>query len=799
MHEDPLYRAQAAKSNCCAGTGEKLAVKNTAAVCNRGLFLIECRSHTPLPPPHDRRASRPDAATMSLERKILATLNARGYRPVSRAVLARDLNVTKRRMEEFRQVLDALIASGRARETAGGLLRPSAQSGFIRGTIKRSASGSGYLIVSRQVGQPKVPDVFISERDMSDAHTGDVVLAQIVRAGHGPRANPIGRVVEVQERATRSFVGLYFERDHEGWVQVDGNTLNEPIQVGDPGAKGALPGDKVVFEMVRFPSHLRGGEGVITKVLGPRGQPGVDTLSIIHEFALPDEHPPEVVAEAGRQAEEFDEANLGGRRDLTAETIITIDPVDARDFDDAISLTVDERGHWHLGVHIADVAHFVRPGSRLDQEAYRRGTSVYLPDRVLPMLPEVISNNLASLQQGKVRYAVSALLEFTPEGIPVGAQFARSAIKVARRFAYEEIMPIVRHPERPAAHVTASVRALLFRMHDLAMRLRARRFAAGALELDLPEIKIDFDRAGKVKGAHLAPHDESHQIIEEFMLAANIAVATALADRGVPYLRRVHEDPEFEKLRALAEFATSLGYPLKRFQSRLDLQRLLDRVRDTPHRQALNYALLRSLKQAHYSPEEIGHYALAAQHYCHFTSPIRRYPDLEVHRLVGKLIDGTLHEAVPGESELFAKGEHCSRTERRAEQAERELVKVKLLTYMADRVGEEFFAVITGVQDFGFFCQVVDVPAEGLVHVSSLGDDYYEFDRAGNALAGRQRGGRYQLGDTVRVVVARVDVDRRQLDFRLAGAQGKRPAPGARRQEAGHARRAGRTGRRETR
>jgi len=443
-------------------------------------------------------------------------------------------------------------------------------------------------------------------------------------------------------------------------------------------------------------------------------------------------------------------------------------------------------------VHIADVSHFVRPGSALDAEAYLRGTSVYLPDRVLPMLPETISNHLASLQQGKIRYTISALLEFTPEGVPVAADFARSAIRVCRRFAYEEIMPILEHPERPAPNVSAKVRGLLFRMHDLAMRLRARRFAGGALELDLPEVKIDFDRSGKVRGAHLARHDESHQIIEEFMLAANVAVATALADRGVPFLRRVHEDPDLEKLRALAEFATSLGYPLKRFQSRVDLQRLLDRVRDTPHRQAVNYALLRSLKQAHYTSEELGHYALAVQNYCHFTSPIRRYPDLTVHRLIGKLIDGTLEEAVMGETELLAAGEHCSRTERRAEQAERELVKVKLLTYMADRVGEEFAAVITGVQEFGFFCQVLEVPAEGLVHVSSLADDFYDFDRAGNALVGRRRGNRHQLGDTVRVVVAHVDVDRRQLDFRLVGAaparareqlepRGGRPGPRNRR------------------
>jgi ribonuclease R len=391
----------------------------------------------------------------------------------------------------------------------------------------------------------------------------------------------------------------------------------------------------------------------LTKVLGPRGEPGVDTLSIIHEFALPEEFPDDVQAEAQLQAELFREDDLGDRLDLTHETIVTIDPVDARDFDDAISLIRSENGHWHLGVHIADVAHFVRPGSRLDREAYRRGTSVYLPDRVLPMLPELISNSLASLQQGKVRYTKSALMEFSPEGIPLHSSFANSAIKVTKRFAYEEVMPIVNDPERHKARLSAKVRQLLVRMYELAMLLRARRFALGALELSMPEVKIDFDKQGRVSGAHVVPHDPSHQVIEEFMLAANMAVATELNDRHVPFLRRAHADPDEAKLRAFSEFVTSLGYPLKRYQSRADLQRLLDQVRETPHTHAVNYAFLRSLKQAEYSPEPLGHYALAAEHYCHFTSPIRRYPDLTIHRLVDRLVahDKPPH---PGFAELVA-------------------------------------------------------------------------------------------------------------------------------------------------
>jgi len=714
-----------------------------------------------------------------LDQKILETLAAPEYKPVTDFVLAQKLNVTKKRMHEFRGVIEKLVAEGKVRQTGDGLLRPRAAAGLVSGTIKKTLGGAGFLIPHKKSPGPRVPagadpranDVFIAPHDLGDAQTGDEVLVQLHKGDGGRPGRVRGRVVEILQRSTRTFVGTYFEKEEQGFVQVDGTTLNDPVYVGDPGAKGAQSGDKVVFEMVRFPSHARGGEGVLTKVLGPRGEPGVDTLSIIHEFGLPDELPPDVQEGARAQAEGFCEDDLQGRLDLTGDTIVTIDPVDARDFDDAISLSRSDDGNWHLGVHIADVAHFVRPGSVLDREAYKRGTSVYLPDRVLPMLPELISNSLASLQQGKVRFTKSALLEFSPEGVPLHAEFANSAIKVTKRFAYEEVMPIINDPERHKARVSAKVRQLLARMYELAMLLRARRFALGALELSMPEVKIDFNKEGRVSGAHVVPHDPSHQVIEEFMLAANMAVATALSDRGLPFLRRAHADPDETKLRVFAEFVTSLGYPIKRFQSRTELQRLLDRVRGTPHTHAVNYAFLRSLKQAEYSPEVMGHYALAAENYCHFTSPIRRYPDLTIHRLVDRLVLKN-HVPFPGEAELVVMGEHCSRTERRAEQAERELVKVKLLTYMAQRVGDEFEAIITGVQEWGFFCQAVEVPAEGLVHVSTLDDDQYQFDASAHQLSGRRAGGQFRLGSKVRVVVAHVDVDRRQLDFRLVGSRG---------------------------
>ncbi|MFZ5833480.1 MAG: ribonuclease R family protein, partial [Planctomycetota bacterium] len=558
---------------------------------------------------------------------------------------------------------------------------------------------------------------------------------------------------------------------------VDGTVFAQPIYVGDPGAKNAQPGDKVVFEMVRFPSPIHEGEGVITEVLGPRGQPGVDTLSIIREYDLPEEFAEDAMEEARRQADVFDEAKLDGRVDLTAETIITIDPIDARDFDDAISLVREETGNWRLGVHIADVSHFVQPKTPLDREAYARATSVYLPDRVLPMLPEVISNSLASLQPGKVRYVKTAFMEFTPEGLRVSSEFHSAAIRSAKRLTYEEVDEFLADRDAKRGEWGNAVCDLLGRMHELAMTLRRRRRERGALELIMPEVKVELDKNGDVSGAKVTRHTESHQIIEEFMLAANEAVAEHLRDKELHFLRRIHQAPAPRKLKALTEFVKELGIKAPSLQSRFELQKLLDSVADRPERHAVNFATLRSMQRAVYGPEDEGHYALASDCYCHFTSPIRRYPDLTVHRLLTDLL--TDRKPRNDFDEMVVVGKHCSDREQRAETAERELTKLKLLGYLSHRIGMEMDALVTGVESYGMFVQGVELPAEGLVRADSLADDFYYFDRDSHTLTGR-RGKVFRLGDLLRVQVARVDLERRELDFRLAEVKRSRaaaPAP----------------------
>jgi ribonuclease R len=703
-----------------------------------------------------------------MEQKILAVLARKNYVPLKPKALARKVGIRPADYPLFRKALRELVDRGKAQYGKSHTIRPGGMpADTVTGVFRRLASGRGFVRPSGPPGQSAPAEIAIGEDAALDAATGDEVLVRIDRPARG-ELPPRGEVVRVLERATRQFVGAYHERDGEGLVRIDGGVFPHSIYVGDPGAKGATADDKVVVEMLRFPTLDERGEGVITEVLGARGAPGVDTLSIIRAFELPDEFPEEVLAEARDAAATFEEHDLDGREDLTRETIVTIDPADARDFDDAVSLSRDETtGHWHLGVHIADVGHFAQPGTVLDREARRRGTSVYLPQRVLPMFPELISNGLASLQQGKRRYVKSAFIEFTADGQRVHARFANAVIKVKRRFSYEEVKDIyeAKTPKKQAA-LPVEILELLNRMRDLALILRDRRFKRGALELDMPEIELEYDAAGKVAGAHLAEHDLSHQVIEEFMLSANEAVAEHFSGLGVHFLRRVHPAPDEFKLKAFADFARILGYDLRRATDRFSLQRVLAKSADKPERHAVHYALLRSLKQAVYSPYEEEHYALASRHYCHFTSPIRRYPDLTVHRQLDQWIrDGR----VGGDAvELAGVGEHCSRMERRADAAERELIKLRLLDYLADRVGEQFEAIITGVAEYGFFAEAEKLPVEGRVHISTLSDDYYVFDDSSHTLEGRRTRKRYRLGDKVRVEVVRVDRVRRQVDFRVA-------------------------------
>ncbi|MDB5351920.1 MAG: ribonuclease [Planctomycetota bacterium] len=711
--------------------------------------------------------------------KILGLVSRADYRPITLKAMSRRFQVGPEDYAEFRSGVKAMVREGKLAigkdKTLSKATEPA--KGLIVGTYRRSAKGFGFVRPLKSEGRSQ--DIFIPPDAGTDASSGDLVAVKIMKRSHTPGTNSEGKIVRVIERASGVFVGTYFEEGtSDSYVKVDGTTFQAPIYVGDPGAKGAKPGDKVAIEMVRYPSPEIEGEGVITEILGQRGQPGVDTLTVIRAFNIPDVFDDDTLEDAREQAKKFNEKKIEGRLDLRDVPTVTIDPATARDFDDAISLSRDDRGYWNLGVHIADVSHFVRAGSPLDQTARNRGTSVYLPDRVIPMLPEVLSNSLASLQQGHVRYTMSVFIEFDATGVRTDRVFARSAIRVDKRFSYEEAFSCMEHPETPVKGVSPEVRSLLHQMLELARILRRRRFKRGALELTIPKVEVELGDHGEVVGAHLSHDDESHSVIEEFMLAANEAVASFLTEKHVAFLRRTHADPDPGKLKQFAEFAASLGYPIENPLSRYDIQKVLDETADKPERYAIHYGLLRSLKQATYSPEIEGHYALASEDYCHFTSPIRRYPDLQVHRQLGMILDKK--KPTSDLEELVALAEHCNRTERRAEMAERELVKIKLLTHLEGRIGESFHAIIVGVEDFGLFVQLVELPIDGLLHVTTLGDDYYYLESETHSLIGRRSGRRFRLGDRMDVRVARVDVDRRELDLVPTDRDPEAPAPPAR-------------------
>ncbi len=636
----------------------------------------------------------------------------------------------------------------------------------IVGVFRRNQAGFGFVTPLDSVVIDRSEDVFIPRSKTLDAADRDTVTVRVSKPRPGDRPDRMsGRIVEVVERHTHRFVGTYRESGNYGVVVVDGGGFDSAILVGDAGAKNCRIEDKVVVEMVHFPSENEPGEGVIVEILGARGEPGVDTKMIIREFDLPEEFPEGVLQDAREQAEQFDES-IEGRTDFTKQTVITIDPKTARDFDDAISLQRLENGHWELGVHIADVSHFVPFRSKLDTEAYLRGTSVYLPDQVIPMLPEIISNNLASLQPGRIRYCMTAMIEFSETGVPINTQLHRGAIKSAHRFNYEEIDDYLENDKPWKEKLAPDVFRIVRDMHTLAMTLRKRRMDGGAIDLILPEVKIELGDDGAVSGAHTVQNTESHQVIEEFMLAANEAVARRLADEKLFLMRRIHPKPTEAKLADLTKFVRELGIDCDNLESRHELKRVIAESADMPQRHAIHFAVLRAFQKAIYSPEEIGHFALNSENYCHFTSPIRRYPDLVIHRMVGDLVDGKKPKS--NFDTLATLGKHCSDLEKRATEAERELIKLKLLSFMAERVGETINAVITGVESFGIFVQGVDIPAEGMLPVNNLPPDSYEYDRASRVMSGFEEPNQFQLGDSIRVKISKVDLDQRLLEYEIA-------------------------------
>ncbi len=734
--------------------------------------------------------------------RILDFIRRPDYTPLKARKLAIEMGIAESEYGDFHDAVDSLRRVGRVVLGSGNAVTLPHPPSTMIGTFRGNPRGFGFVV-------PESPtehgDLYIAPEDTADAVTGDKVRCQVMRRGHRDGKQMLaGRIVEIVQRGESKYVGQ-LRRDGGIWyVRPDGNTLHVPILVSDVGAKGAKEGDQVVVEIVRYPSEGKPAKGVIVERIGARGQAGVDLASIIRQHNLPEEFSAEVMAEARGVAKAFDAQAMGGsREDLTGRTIITIDPDDAKDYDDAISLerigqgggaeragtrkgrAVSERSSWsggegaawELGVHIADVSTFVREGGAIDTTARERGTSVYFPGYVIPMLPELLSNGLCSLQEGEDRLCKSAFIRYDAAGRVVGTRFANTVIRSTKRLTYTRAQAII---DGDSGDCPRPVLKLLQDMDTLAKVIRRRRLNDGMVTLDLPEVRLVLDDAGRVVDAR--PEDDSftHTIIEMFMVEANEAVARVLERVGVPFIRRIHPEPSPESLEAMGRFMRAAGFAVPKRITPGDLQALLAPLKGKPEAYAINLIVLKSMQTAEYSPKQVGHFALASKGYAHFTSPIRRYADLMIHRLVQQHLEGRLEkfvegmEGVPSYEELLEVGNRLSYLSRRAEDAEEELKTVKVLELLSDHVGEEFDGVINGVTNFGLFVQHPIYLIDGLLRMEDLGDDWWEANVAMGTVVGERSRRRFTLGSIVRVAIAEVDVSARQMRLALRSGSSAR-------------------------
>jgi len=707
----------------------------------------------------------------TIREKVLALLREPGYRPLDRNEIARALGLKGRERVDVHRILSEVEHAGEiVRIRKDRYVLPS-EADLITGKLSIHQAGFGFLVPEKK-GEP---DIFVAAENTGTAMNGDRVVVRIsrdvpprhgkggrgrARAGHRTE----GRVIRILERARDTIVGTLQRSKNFYYVVPDDPRIIHNVYVQRQKDPASNIGDKVVVRLEDWQSRHVNPEGEIIEVLGSASAPGVDMLSIIRKYNLPTEFPKAVVDEANRIPKSVEPRMLEGRQDLREKFIVTVDPDDARDFDDAIDVEKIGNEGWRLGVHIADVSAYVTPDSALDREARRRGNSVYLPDRVIPMLPERLSNGVCSLNPGVDRLTFSTFVEFDKSGRAKNARFGRSVIRSAKRLTYREAYAILQG--KPNGELTR-------RLHtawELASLLRRRRFEHGSLDLDFPEVKVYVDTNGKPVRLERVENDESHQLIEEFMLAANEAVARELRHRSTPTIYRVHEDPDPEKLGEYREFILSFGYKVGDLSNRKEVQRFLASVRGKPEEQALKIGLLKSLKRARYAAQPLGHYGLAKANYLHFTSPIRRYADLVVHRTLAERNLPRRSKIDVGQLESLAN--HISDTERNAADAEIESVRLKKLQFFQQQLEERnpqvFRAAIVDVRNYGLVVELPDAVMTGLIHVSSLTDDFYRFDATQRRLVGRQSNRRYAIGDEIRVYVARVDTFKQQIDFAIA-------------------------------
>ncbi|WP_066891193.1 ribonuclease R [Clostridium nigeriense] len=702
---------------------------------------------------------------MGIKQTLLSFMREEAYRPMDIQELVSVFDINPDEYKSFKKVLKTMEREGLIVRTKKDKFGVPERLGLVSGKLEVHQKGFGFLIPDTE-GEK---DVFIPSSSMNGAMNGDKVLVQITREDINGKKRE-GEVTEVLDRVNKKIIGVYEDSRNFGFVVPEDSRLNQDIFISKKDRNGASEGDLVICEIVKWADKRRSPEGVVKEVLGKKGDRGLDILTIIKKYGLPEEFPDKVLNYAENIEEEIPEKEYSRRVDLRNLRMVTIDGEDAKDLDDAVSIERLDNGKFRLGVHIADVTHYVREKNPLDREALKRATSVYLIDRVIPMLPKKLSNGICSLNPRVDRLALSCFMVIDNKGKVIQHEIQETVIKTSERMTYTDVTKILENNDEELIKRYDYLVDDFKAMEELCNILREKRMRRGAIDFNFEESKIILNDLGKP--IDIKPYDRAiaNRIIEEFMLVCNETIAEHMYWTNLPFVYRIHEEPDEEKLEKFKEFIYNLGYVVRWGQETHPraLQDILDKVKGKKEETVVSTLLLRSMMQAKYSPECVGHFGLAAKYYCHFTSPIRRYPDLQIHRIIKEQLNGKIDEKRVGKLSGIVEvaSKQSSEMERLAQEAEREVDDLKKAEYMQERIGEEFSAIISSVTSFGLFAELPNT-IEGLIHITALDDDYYVYDEAHLCLIGERTKKVYRLGDEVKVRCTRVDIDNREVYFDL--------------------------------
>ncbi|MFZ7121271.1 MAG: ribonuclease R [Eubacteriaceae bacterium] len=705
---------------------------------------------------------------MTTKENILSLMDHSDYKPMGYKDMMYLLGIkNKNDKNELKKVLDKLLSEGNIiKNKKGKYIIPNGEN-YLVGILQGHAKGFGFVIPDNTIFSN---DIFISPSDLKGAMDKDKVLVRLIRKS-GSTKSAEGEIIKIIERGHKKIVGIYEDNKNFGFVIPDNDKICRDIYVPKAYANNAKTGDKVVVDITLWPEAKRNPEGKVVEILGNKNSIGIDILSIIREYDLPDDFPDEVKAELHNVPEIVKDDNLTQRTDLRNRKMVTIDGADAKDLDDAVSIKKLPNGNYELGVHIADVSYYVKEGTALDREAYERGTSVYLVDRVIPMLPRKLSNGICSLNANEDRLAFTCEMEIEKEGKVVQHNIFKSIINVNERMTYKDVTEILTTKNTQLEEKYSEFISDFELMEELAIILREkRRIKRGAIDFNFDEAKIILDEEGKPVEIKKYERNISNRIIEEFMLVCNETVAEHMFWTGLPFIYRVHEDPNSEKLQALSEFIINFGYKIH-YRDKIhpkELQKLLTEMEGKKEENLLSRLILRAMQQAKYMEENLGHFGLSAKYYSHFTSPIRRYPDLMIHRIISYMLENSLSDKKISKlnKKIGEISQHCSERERVAEKAERDTDDLKKCEYMQSKIDETFDGIISSVTSFGFFVEL-DNTIEGLVRIQDITDDYYIYDGKNHRYVGEHTKKMYKLGDRIVIMVDKVNIPLRQIDFKV--------------------------------